>query len=132
MHVAVVCPYPPFDGVPHAGGAFLHAYLTYLAEDHKVDLICTAEPDPRTVSTYDGSMGVHFSPPLKHGGTSRLRLQARTVTGFNIRAPEVDGLVGDPVARGILAAADVVDIQWAELLRALPLVRRDRGANRLL
>ena len=107
----------------------MHAYLTYLADNHKVDLICTAEPDPRTFSTYDGSMGVHFSPPLTDGGTSRLRLQARTVTGFNIRAPEVDGLVSDPIARGVLAAADVVDIQWAELLRALPPLRRDRGSK---
>jgi glycosyltransferase involved in cell wall biosynthesis len=127
MHIAVVCPFPPFEGVPHAGGAFLHAYLTYLADNHKVDLICTAEPDQRTISTYDGSIGVHFSPPLRDGGPSRLRLQARTVTGFNIRAPEVVGLTRDPIARGILAVADVVDIQWAELLRALPVVRRDRG-----
>ncbi len=127
MHVAVVCPFPPFDGVPHAGGAFLHAYLTSLSRHHRVDLICTTEPEPRTVATYDGRVSVHFSRPAIEGGTSRLRLQARTLTGFNIRAPEVDGLLRDRHARSVLAAADVVDIQWAELLRALPLVRQDRG-----
>jgi glycosyltransferase involved in cell wall biosynthesis len=127
MHIAVVCPFPPFDGVPHAGGVFLHAYITHLSQNHKIDLICTTEPEPRTVATYGGSVHVHFVPPLKAGGASRLRLQARTLTGFNIRAPEVDGLISDPYARGVLAAADIVDIQWAELLRALPHVRRDRG-----
>jgi glycosyltransferase involved in cell wall biosynthesis len=127
MRIAIAAPYPPFDGVPHAGGAYLHAYITYLSQNHKVDLICTTKPEPRTVSTYDGSVGVHFARPLEVGGTSRIRLQARTLTGFNIRAPEVDGLISDPHARAVLAAADIVDIQWAELLRALPVVRRDRG-----
>lgn len=126
MHIAVVCPFPPFDGVPFAGGAFLHAYLTYLSQNHKVDLVCAAEPEPRTVASYEGSLGVHFAPPLI-GATSRLRLQARTLSGFNIRSAEIDGLANDPYARGVIAAADVVDIQWAELLRALPFVRRDRG-----
>jgi glycosyltransferase involved in cell wall biosynthesis len=132
MHVAVVCPFPPFEGVPHAGGAFLHAYLTHLSQNHNVDLICTTEPEPRTVITYDGSVGVHFAPPITAGGTSRLRLQARTLTGFNIRAPEVDGLISDPYARRVLATADIVDIQWAELLRALPAVRRDRGRKAIV
>jgi glycosyltransferase involved in cell wall biosynthesis len=126
MHVAVVCPYPPFDGVAHAGGVFLHAYLTHLSQDHKVDLICTTQPEPRTLATYSGSLNVHFSPPVTAGGTSRMRLQARTMTGFNIRAPEVDGLISDPYARDVLASADIVDLQWAELLRALPVVRQDR------
>ncbi len=127
MRIAIAALYPPFDGVPHAGGAFLHAYITHLSQNHKVDLICTTEPEPRTLSTYDGWVGVHFASPLQAGGTSRMRLQARTLTGFNIRAPEVDGLISDPYARSVLAAADIVDIQWAELLRALPVLRRDRG-----
>jgi len=127
MHIAVVCPYPPFDGVPHAGGAFLHAYVTHLSRGHKVDLICTTDPEPRTTGSYDSSVTVRFSPPVMSGGTSRLRQQSRTLTGFNIGAPEVDGLVRDPSARQVLAAADVVDIQWAELLRALPRLRQYRG-----
>ena len=28
MQIAIACPYPPYDGVPHAGGAFLHSYIT--------------------------------------------------------------------------------------------------------
>ena len=126
LHIAVACPYPPFDGVPHAGGAFLHAYLTHLSKNHRVDLICTTHPEPRTVATYDGSVGVHFAPPVKTGGTSRVRLQARTLTGYNIAAPEVDGLTSDPVAREILTTADVVELQWSELLRAVPHVRSYR------
>jgi glycosyltransferase involved in cell wall biosynthesis len=129
MHIVIACPYPPFEGIPTAGGGFLHAYISHLAKSHDVDLICTTEPEPRTAATYDGSVGVHFSPPRRSGGTSRLRQQARTLTGFNIGAPEVDGLTGDARARQLLKAADIVDFQWSELLRALPTVRSDRGSR---
>jgi glycosyltransferase involved in cell wall biosynthesis len=127
VRIAIACPYPPYDGVPFAGGAFLHAYITHLSQNHKVDLVCATEPEPRTVDTYDGWVDVHFARPLTSGGTSRPRQQARTLTGFNVATAQVDGLISDPSARRVLATADIVDIQWAELLRALPLVRRDRG-----
>jgi glycosyltransferase involved in cell wall biosynthesis len=126
MHIAIVCPYPPYAGIPTAGGSFLDAYISHLSNKHEVDLMCTTEPEPRTLATYSGSARVYFSPPVKTGGTSRLRQQARTITGFNIGAPEVDGLKADPQAREVLKAADIVDFQWSELLRALPSVRRDR------
>ncbi len=127
MHIAVVSPYPPFDGVPHAGGAFLHAYVTHLSKNHSVDLICTTYPEPRTAIAYDSSVAVHFAPPVMTGGTSRLRQQARTLTGYNIAAPEVDGLTSDPRARELMAAADIVELQWSELLRAVPSVRSYRS-----
>ncbi len=60
MRIAIAALYPPFDGVPHAGGAFLHAYITHFSQNHKVDLICTTEPEPRTLSTYDGWVGVRL------------------------------------------------------------------------
>lgn len=126
MHIAVVSPYPPFDGVPHAGGAFLHAYVTHFSKNHSIDLICTTYPEPRTASAYDSSVAVHFTPPVMSGGTSRLRQQGRTLTGFNVGAPEVDALTTDRNTRQILATADIVDLQWAELLRALPRLRQDR------
>ena len=126
MQIAIVCPYPPYEGVPYAGGAFLHSYISHLTKNHKIDLICTTDPEPRTVATYEGSIGVHFAPPRRIGGTSRLRQQARTLTGYNIAAPEVDGLISDTRARDLLAAADIVDLQWSELLRAVPVVRRYR------
>jgi glycosyltransferase involved in cell wall biosynthesis len=126
MHIVVACPYPPFEGIPTAGGAFLHAYISHLAKSHEVDLICTAETEPRTLASYQGMVGVYFSPPARTGGTSRVRQQVRTLTGFNIGAPEVDGLTADSQARQLLKAADVVDIQWSELLRALPTLRKDR------
>jgi glycosyltransferase involved in cell wall biosynthesis len=126
MHIAIVCPYPPYAGIPTAGGSFLDAYISHLSNKHQVDLMCTTEPEPRTLATYSGSVRVYFSPPLKSGGTSRVRQQARTLTGFNIGTPEVDGLKADPQAREVLKAADIVDFQWSELLRALPSVRRDR------
>ena len=126
MHIAIVCPYPPYAGIPTAGGSFLDVYISHLSNKHEVDLMCTTEPEPRTLATYNGSVRVYFSPPLMTGGTSRLRQQARTLTGFNIGTPEVDGLKADPRAREVLKAADIVDFQWSELLRALPSVRRDR------
>ena len=111
----------------HAGGAFLHAYITHLSQNHKVDLICTTEPEPRTVATYDGWVGVHFARPLRPGG------RAACVTGSHVNRVqysahgEVDGLSATRLPVASWLTADIVDIQWAELLRALPLVRRDRG-----
>ena len=119
MQIAIACPYPPYDGVPHAGGAFLHSYITHLSKNHKIDLICTTEPEPRTLSTYGGSVGVHFAPPRRTGGRASFVNNA-SLTGYNIAAPEVDGLTSDPRAREILAAADIVDLQWSELLGAVP------------
>ncbi len=129
MRIAIVSPYAPFDGVAHAGGAFLHAYVSHLSRDHTVDLICTRTPDERTLASYASSVVVHFSPPGAGRGTSRLRLQGRTLTGYNIGAPQVDALTGDRDACQLLAVADIVDFHWSELLRALPPVRRDRACK---
>jgi glycosyltransferase involved in cell wall biosynthesis len=126
MRIAIVSPYAPFDGVDHAGGAFLHAYVSYLSRDHAVDLICTETPNEQTRASYASSVAVHFSPPAEGRGTSRPRLQARTLTGYNTGALQVDALISDRDALQILAVADIVDLQWSELLRALPQVRRER------
>lgn len=62
MRIAIVSPYSPFDGVGHAGGAFLHAYVSHLSRDHAKDLICTETPNEQTLASYGSSVGVHFSP----------------------------------------------------------------------
>jgi len=126
MHIAIITPYTPYDGVPHAGGAFLYAYVSHLSNAHTVELICVRPPDERAQAAFPSSVAVHFCPPKPGGIRSRLRQQSRTLTGFNIGGPEVDALTGDGRARQLLAGADIVNVQWAELLRVVPHLRRER------
>ena len=125
VHIAIVTPLAPYVGVPHAGGAFLYAYVSHLSKAHSVDLVCVQAPDNRVQAAFPESVTVHFCLP-KPGGTSRLRLQGRTLTGFNIGAPEVDGLIGDRGTLQLLAGADIVNVHWSELLRVVPHLRRQR------
>jgi glycosyltransferase involved in cell wall biosynthesis len=126
MHIAIVTPFAPYDGVPHAGGAFLYAYVSHLSNAHTVDLVCVQPPDDRVRAAFSASVAVHFCPPKPGGTTSRLRLQGRTLTGFNIGVAEVDALVGDRGTRQLLAGADIVNVHWSELLRVVPHLRRQR------
>ncbi len=120
MHLAIVSPYAPFEGISHAGGLFLYAYVTELARDNKIDLICVQAPEERTLEAFAPTVAVHFCPPTATSTTSRLRQRSRTLTGFNIGGPEVEALISNAAARRLLAAADIVDFQWPELLRASP------------
>jgi glycosyltransferase involved in cell wall biosynthesis len=127
MRIAIVSPHAPFEGISHAGGLFLYAYVKELSRDNKIDLICLQSPEERALDAFGSSVDVYFCPPGAEGGSSKLRQRTRTLSGFNIGGPEVDALLSDGQARRLLAAADVVDFQWPEVLRAIPPVRRDRG-----
>jgi glycosyltransferase involved in cell wall biosynthesis len=48
------------------------------------------------------------------------------LSGFNIGVAEVDALLGDHALRQLVAGADIVNIHWSELLRAVPQLRRER------
>ncbi len=126
MRIAIVSPHAPFEGISHAGGLFLYAYVKELSRDNKIDLICLQRPEERTLDAFASSVDVCFCPPAEVGRTSRLRQRSRTLTGFNIGGPEVEALISHGRARRLLAAADIVDFQWPEMLRAIPPVRRDR------
>jgi glycosyltransferase involved in cell wall biosynthesis len=105
---------------------FLYAYVKDLSRDNKIDLICVQPPEEKTLDAFASTVAVYFCPPTPTGTTSKLRQRSRTLTGFNIGGPEVEALVSNAAARRLLAAADIVDFQWPELLRAIPPVRRDR------
>ncbi len=128
MRIAIITPFAPYDGVPHAGGAFLYAYVSHLARDHTVDLVCVQPADDRVPAAFgaSASVSVHFCPPIPGGTTSRLRLQGRTLSGFNIGVAEVDALLADRTTGHLVAAADIVNVHWSELLRAVPNLRRAR------
>ena len=38
MKIVAVAPYVPYEGIPHAGGAYLLHHLQVLAVDHEVTL----------------------------------------------------------------------------------------------
>ena len=60
MHIAIVSPHAPFDGISHAGGLFLYAYVKNLSRENKIDLICVQPPEERTLDAFASTVAVYL------------------------------------------------------------------------
>lgn len=127
MRVLVVSRHLPYDGVPHAGGAWLLRHLEHLARVHDVTLVVpgTAEtkrnrhraPDTFDIVVTDASTPSVASLRL---WWDRLRRRARF---SSLHAPVLAGMRAAGLA-SLAAAADVVDLQWTEAAIVGPELRR--------
>ena len=126
-----VTPYVPFAGIDHAGGAYLHAYLTTAVRaGWDVHVVAPSNgANIAALSLIDDSIHVVLHPS-RSGLLSRLRNVI--VDGI----PAVSGarwwrnLPTEVVA--VLRAADVVDLHFSDSLWNAPVLKRELSGVRLI
>jgi glycosyltransferase involved in cell wall biosynthesis len=125
MRILVVAPYLPYDGIPHAGGAYLLRHLEALAADHEVTLFAPEHerllPDGALTPT---GVRIVRGVPGPHGAWRQQWDRARRMVRFrSLRASTLRGFR----ARGIVdeaRQADVVELQWLDSTIVLGPLRR--------
>ncbi|MDQ1710946.1 MAG: hypothetical protein QOE45_396 [Frankiaceae bacterium] len=128
MQIVALTPYVPYAGVAHAGGLFLHHYVTAVAREHDVTLVAPddaanrAAADARPAGT---ALHLVTMPPVP---TATLRRRAWNLRNFRqgltpgwqfLRAYRAD-----PAVRAAVARAHVVELHWGYLLPLAGDVRR--------
>lgn len=123
-----------YSGVPHAGGRYLKALCDVFQEE--ADLVVLApgiptnrfavaqEGAPRRVLLLGGLPGRSPSERAVNWLAAKTEPRARRWDQTVPYAPFVAGLLRSKEARRALGKADVVDLQWLEMIRLTPLVRR--------
>lgn len=118
--LACVTPYVPYDGIDHAGGAYLNRYLKVVVEaGWDVHVIA---PDTRiNRAVLDrATVEVELHPASGLGGRARFLVSsgvpARNGGSWVERLPVR--------SRAWLEQADLIDLQWADSLWQAPAIRR--------
>jgi glycosyltransferase involved in cell wall biosynthesis len=132
--VVIISPVLPYDGMPHAGGVYLQhlhrvlaqfgADLTFLVHDFDPNHEARGQPGvPERSVLLGSSQRQSFLERLAMWAAWNLDpwLVKRNPTWPPL--PLVAQLLFHPRARAALRSADVVDLQWPEYTRLLPLVR---------
>jgi glycosyltransferase involved in cell wall biosynthesis len=115
----------PYEGVPHAGGEYYLRHVQALLErGHEVIVIVPASPEnDATAALAPAGLSVHVVQPLGLPVRDRIdRLRSRLLpirppVGF-MEAVRRDGVVAEALRR-----ADVVELQWTQIVAAHPAIR---------
>lgn len=134
QRVVIIGPVLPHDGMSHAGGVYLQhlhqalhkmgADITFLVEDSDLNRTGADQPGSPSCTVFVGLTQRHTlveraimrTVSVAHG-----RLAQRDPTWPLL--PVLAQLVISREARRAIRSADVIDLQWPEYARALPLVR---------
>jgi glycosyltransferase involved in cell wall biosynthesis len=129
VDVLAVAPYVPYDGIPHAGGAYLLRHLQQLhAEGHRVALIAPGTPEqlahvPSAPEWLELVTGPHV---LQGRSTARRVVDALYRRAMNVPpAPSAESL-RSVVRAGLIdraRLASVVELHWAEYARFAMVLR---------
>ena len=130
--VVMVGPMGPHDRMPTAGGTYVHAVRQALSEYADVTALAPDDPVNRRALSADGLPTAFL---LVGRGDRRLVARAARFVAqhvfaalhrFDVAVPHLSyavSLVLDPRARRTLRDADVVDLQFSEYIRLVPLLR---------
>lgn len=115
----------PYEGVPHAGGEYYLRHVQALVErGHEVVVIVPASPEnDMTAALAPSALRVHVVQPLRLPVRDRIDwLRSRALP---IRPPVgfVEAVRRDPVVVDALRNADVVELQWTQIIAAYPALR---------
>ena len=131
LALLVVAPFVPFEGIPHAGGAFLLRHLERLAATCDVTLLAPGTPTNLQVLPEAPSWLRVVVAPLAVPAPRSLRGRSDRVVhrlrGWSLAPHEVRDLL----AAGLLDLADdasLVEVHWPEYAHLVPVLRR-HGVN---
>lgn len=123
----------PHEGIPHAGGRYL-ADLVRLV-DPATDLLVVVPNNPttRAAKTRTGTPSRVVVPGATRSSTVLGRAGSRVAAVLDRSFRRVDpglpslplalDLLRDPSLRRAIRAAEVIDLQWSESIRLLPVIR---------
>lgn len=132
--VLQLAPSVPFEGVAHAGGRFqTDVDRELLDAGAAVVLLVPSEPSHRRdlLRILPGVLGVDPEQGLEGGRLTTLVIRASARLNHLIRrtplerihAPFVLSLLLRPQVRALIRGADVIDLQWFEVIPLAPLLR---------
>lgn len=124
----------PFEDIPHAGGRYQLEVDRFLVREgasvvilaqHGQGVVHGIERAPREIRVLDPEVGMTTG-----GFADRLVFLARAANRVlrhtplpKLHAPFIVSLVIRPDARRLIRTADIVDLQWFEMVPLLPLMR---------
>jgi glycosyltransferase involved in cell wall biosynthesis len=128
VQIVALTPYVPHAGIAHAGGLFLHRYVTAVAREHDVTLVAPDDADNRAAADArpEGTaLRLVAMPPVPAGTLRRRTWNLRNFRqGLTPGWQFLRGYRNDPAVRAAVRAADVVELHWGYLLPLAPDVRR--------
>ena len=121
VNIVALSPYVPYAGIDHAGGSFLHSYLTALAPYVRSQLFVPESPT-NSAKAGDSPVPVSVLPVGR-----RSPLFARKIDAA-LRAPTPGrdlfrAFARDRELHRSILAADIVELHWGYLLALVPWVR---------
>lgn len=127
MRLAVVSPYAPTSGTPHAGGQYVWAHLNALATEHEVTLIAPKtvengpgmEPGERPYRVVGTPVPWQEAGALRRGWLYTKYLGAGLGPGPRILA----SLHRSERALSVLDEADIIELQYGHSLAWVPALR---------
>ncbi|NHA67503.1 glycosyltransferase [Phycicoccus flavus] len=139
LRVLVVAPVLPHEDTPHAGGRYVLALERELRQHADVVLLTRNTPSTREAEPARRTLGLPYAMARRARspvvGALR-RLGALVDDHLTRRDPGaasvtfVAEVLTDPRLRDLVRTADVVDLQWDEMVRLLPVLRLlNRGAR---
>lgn len=126
MRVLLIAPLIPYDGIPHAGGQYLGTYAMALRQQG-VDIEIVA---PEPIGGDCGSAGLAMAPSRTIPRDGAQHLIARSWAAGRHVWQAVDPGIGvvrgfhqDPSFRKLVRSADLIHVQWTEMLPIVRLIR---------
>lgn len=130
MDILVAAPNMPYEGIPHAGGAYLLRHLQALhARGHRVSLIVPGTPEQLAHVDAVGDWLRVLPGPHVLAGRSRLRVLRDAIYRRSMNVPPAPSAES---LRSVLRAglveqarrADIVELHWAVYARFARVLRR--------
>ena len=128
--VMSLCYHAPSRDAPHAGGAFVYRHLLGLTRHFRVDAVLPASTYSRSAaeSSSEGLPLTVLGTERPSGAASAAIERGRQVwAGVSPGPTAVRAAVSDPRFYEHLARADLVELQWSEMLTFAPLIKRLRA-----
>lgn len=120
----------PYVTAPHAGGAFVYRHLMGVAEQFEVDVVVPATKYTR----FAADLASAELPVTVVGRESREGAVRNTVerarkvyAGVSPGASVAQRVFHDQRFQELVRSADIVELQWSEMLVLAPLIRRMRA-----
>lgn len=127
---AVVCltKYIPYPGIAHAGGEYLLEHVRVLEPEAHIELMAPPTPLNREAFTRvdahtSATLLEHVRPTL-HGLLFRFFQVEATLAGSTIYWPIRRLFRSDRAPWQTLAGADLIELQWSEMIALAPAIRR--------
>jgi hypothetical protein len=133
VRLLCIAPYVPHPAMPHAGGAYLHRYLTAASRTEDVTLFAPAtDSNAETVRSTELPFSVHLVDPARERFGS-LGTRARSgIAALSPGWPVLKAMLASPALASVAARSDVIDVEFGQLLPLVPGLRRDAPAAKLV